>query len=396
MSCLTPFTLILLFLSANLIRAQSQDSLRVELDYGKRGFEVRTSDRNYTIQIQPRFQFRYATPFDDDPSSYEELGAPSTQYLGIRRARLKIGGNAYKPYLKYYFESDLIRGRLLDFRVMIEKWDYFKIKVGQWKVEYNRERVISSGKQGLVDRSLINTYFTLDRQQGVTVYGNFGNSGLANFSYWAAILMGSGRNINVNPTNDLMYNAKLQWNFCGKKMVMESSDIRIRKKGIGSVAFAAASYKGPYTLFSSSGGSTYFDVPDTISPYYDVKQINFETAFMKQGFSWQSEIHLKNIESANTRIDQNFAGAYLQSGYFFHQVLPQFPENLEMVARYAVFTPDFDKMNKIQEEYSVGVNYFFSGHRNKLTAEVTKFQFDDPVFGLADRYRFRMQWDISF
>src|SRR5690606_12405886 len=123
---------------------------------------------------------------------------------------------------------------LLDYRVMFEKWDWFKFKVGQWKIEYSRERSISSGKQSLVDRSLINQYFTLDRQQGVTIYGNVGNNRLANFSYWAAVLTGAGRSATTNPTNDLMYSARLQWNFTGEEMIMEGSDTEIHQKGIGS------------------------------------------------------------------------------------------------------------------------------------------------------------------
>ena len=47
--------------------------------------------------------------------------------------------------------------------MMIEKWDFFKIKIGQWKAYYNRERIISSGKQQMTDRSIITRPFTLDR-----------------------------------------------------------------------------------------------------------------------------------------------------------------------------------------------------------------------------------------
>jgi hypothetical protein len=41
------------------------------------------------------------------------------------------------------------------------------------------------------------------------------------------------------------------------------------------------------------------------------------------------------------------------------------------------------------------INWFFSGHRNKLTAEVSYLNFKDPVLGEEGGTNFRLQWDIS-
>lgn len=388
------FFLIILALALKPLNAQ--DTSSVHVSYGKKGFEFATNDDNYKLQLQARFQFRYATPYDFNPVNHTTLMQPSRQILKINRARLKVGGNAYKPYLKYYFEYELNRGALLNYTVAIEKWDWLKFKLGQWKIEYNRERIISSGKQSMVDKSLVNQYFTLDRQQGITVYGNFGNDRLANFSYWAAVLTGAGRSARANPTNDLMYSARLQWNFCGEEMIFEGSDTEIHQKGIGSIAVAGATYSGPYNIFSSSGGASIYDVQDSIRPLYDVNQINFETAYMKRGFAWQSEAHLKIVDDVVNNTTSNLAGMYFQAGYFFNQVMPRFPEKLEIAGRYAVYTPEFDTRDVVHNEYSLAVNYFFKGHANKLTAEITRFEFDDPLLGMDGRYRFRVQWDISF
>lgn len=381
------------FISKSLI---GQDTTSVVLSHGDKGFEFKTVDEKYKLQLQARFQFRYATPYDGNPRTYTQLLRPDRQVAKINRARIKVGGNAYSPDLKFYLEYDIGKNALLDYRVMFEKWQWLSFKVGQWKVEYSRERLISSGKQQTVDRSLINSYFTLDRQQGITVYGNLGNDRLANFSYWAAVTTGAGRSASANPTNDLMYSGRLQWNFCGREMVMEGSDTKIHQKGIGSVAVAGASYKGPYTMFSSSGASTYTAFPDSISPYFDVKQVNFETAYMKKGFSWQHETHLKWIGDEVNNTNEYWAGTYMQAGYFFHEAFSKFPENLEVAGRYAVFTPDVKTKETFQNEYSLAVNYFFKGHLNKLTAEITRFEFDDTMLGNEGRYRFRIQWDISF
>jgi hypothetical protein len=48
---------------------------------------------------------------------------------------------------------------------------WFNLRAGQWKAEFNRERVDSSGKQQFVDRSIANYWFTVDRQNGVMASG---------------------------------------------------------------------------------------------------------------------------------------------------------------------------------------------------------------------------------
>lgn len=374
----------------------AQDSARVNLSYGDKGFKMATADENFSLYLRGRLQFRYANPFDGNPIYFEGLDQEARQVFKIRRARLKVGGNAYKPYLKYYFEYELGGSNLLDYRVMIEKWRGLNFKIGQWKVNYNRERVVSSGKQQLVDRSLINRYFTLDRQQGVSVYGNLGGPTIANFSYEFSVLTGAGRMAYANPTNDLMYMGHLQWNFLGREMPVSGSDIKRHARPVGELGVNAATFKGPYTYFSSSGGGVLLSWPDSVPPYFEVRQANVETAIMYRGFSWQNETHIKIIEDQIAGETTTLAGAYFQAGYFFHEAIAAFPENLEVAARYAVFSPDIDLHNNRNEEYSLAVNYFFAGHKNKLTAEYTTLVYHDPVLGRDQRGRFRIQWDISF
>ena len=70
------------------------------------------------------------------------------------------------------------------------------------------------------------------------------------------------------------------------------------------------------------------------------------------------------------------------------------PEPLEIAARYANFTP-----NTLQDYYldeiTLAFNWFFKGHRNKLTMEVSEFDLETADVGIKDEFRFRIQWDIS-
>ena len=181
--------LLLLFTSLAIRSQQIKDTTKqINVSYGKKGIELRTKDNKFLFQLQSRLQFRFSTPYDADPLTYDDYSQDAQTTFKINRARLKIGGHAFEPWLKYYWEYELSQSNLLDFRIMIEKWEWMSFKVGQWKTEFTRERFISSGEQQMVERSLINRPFTVDRQLGVEVYGHLKGQGIADFNYWAAAL----------------------------------------------------------------------------------------------------------------------------------------------------------------------------------------------------------------
>ena len=63
-----------------------------------------------------------------------------------------------------YFEHDQPSNALLDLRTTFKLSDALTLRIGQWKSDHIRERVDSSGKQQLVERSISNYWFTVDRQ----------------------------------------------------------------------------------------------------------------------------------------------------------------------------------------------------------------------------------------
>ncbi|WP_026956834.1 porin [Algoriphagus vanfongensis] len=376
--------------------AQSEDSTQASITHSSKGFVFTTADKKFQLQFASRLQFRFATPDDQNPLTFDDFDNPDTRLFKINRARLKIGGHAYQPWLKYYFEYELAQGNLLDFRVMIEKWPWLKFKFGQWKVEYTRERFISSGEQQLVDRSIINRPFTLDRQQGATVYGNLAGKGIANFSYWVAALTGTGRGSTFNDDNKLMYFGRLQWNFLGEELDFAGGDLEISQRPVGIIAFAAVTNTSPYTRFSQSGGGQLEGFEAGENGQYKVDQFQVESALNYQGFSWAMEIHRKTIFDIKSQNGTTLGGFYAQAGYFPHGLIPSITPKLEIAMRLSQYRPDLDIRSNTQQEVGLVGNYFFAGHKNKLTAEVTRFTFEDQSLLRKDETRFRFQWDISF
>ncbi|NCD71127.1 porin [Mucilaginibacter sp. R11] len=371
------------------------DASNMSVRYGSKGIELQTKDNKFLFQLQSRFQFRFATPGDADPVTYDDYLQGGHTGFKINRARLKVGGHAFEPWLKYYWEYELSQSNLLDFRIMIERYKWLNFKAGQWKAEFTRERFISSGEQQMMDRSLINRSFTLDRQQGVELYGELGK-GIADFSYWAAAMTGTGRGNTKNDDNHLMYFGRLQWNFMGEPLEFEGGDLEHHEKPVAIVAASAVTNQSPYTRFSQAGGGSLEGFNADTAGRYRVNQWNLESALMYKGFSGQSEWHHKYIfDTLHGNALTEMEGYYAQAGYFFHGLIESFPRQLEIAARETVYRPNVDLRNNLQRETSLACNWFFKGHKNKLTAEVNYLSLQDPTVPMVGGYRFRIQWDIS-
>jgi len=394
-------TLVLIFVTAITTRGQEvvSDSVTQHstIKHTSKGFVFTTSDKNYELQIAGRLQFRFSSPFDQDPVTFDDFAEEKSTTFKINRARLKIGGHAYRPWLTYYFEYELSQSNLLDFKVMIEKYTWLSFKAGQWKTDYNRERVISSGEQEMVERSLINRPFTLDRQQGVAVYGHLKSTGAADFNYWVSVLTGTGRGSRANDDDKLMYVARLQWNPLGRSVDMSGSDLIRTPKPALLIAVAGVTNTSSYTRFSQSGGSSLEDFDSGLPGQYRINQCLVETAYKHNGFSWQQEAHWKNIDDRINQTQSTMVGSYWQAGYFFNEWLSFFPKELELAGRFAIYRPDIDIPDNTQREYSLAANWFFkAGHKNKLTAEYSFLAFDDEGLEYSAGSRVRVQWDISF
>jgi len=380
--------------------AEVQDTVQdkepsIRVGHGSRGFEFGTSDGNYLMQLQLRLQFRFAYPRDTDPITFDDFVEPDQILFKVNRSRIKIGGNAYRPWLKYYMEYEVGNSVLLDFRLMVEKWQALNLKVGQWKAQYSRERIISSGRQQMMERSIVNRAFTIDRQQGVSLYGRLKGSGVADFNYWASVFTGMGRGARQNDDENLMWMFRGQWNFFGRTVPFSGSDYEYHEKPAGVLAFATVTNQSPYTRFSTSGGGQLIGFEDGDPGQYRVNQWYQETAFKYRGFSWQQEFHWKKVKDTKNLTTRTLTGTYFQAGYFFHHLWPTIPKPLELAAQAAYYNPVVDVSGDLLQEYSLAANWFFNGHLNKLTADVTYFRFDFPEFDRQDEWRFRVQWEFS-
>lgn len=367
------------------------------ITYTSKGFQFTSTDGLYRLQLAGRLQFRFATPADQDPITYDDFFEQKQNLFKINRARFKVGGHAHKPWLKYYFEYELSASRLLDFRVMVEKWPWLSFKFGQWKSEYSRERVISSGNQQMMERSIINRPFTLDRQQGATLYGRLDGGGLADFNYHIMALTGTGIGARTNDDNRLMYSGRLQWNLLGDGVAMSGSALEFYSKPVASLAFAGSTNSSQYTRYSSQGGGQLVGFENESPGQYQMDQFLIESSLKYRYFSWHSEFHRKNILDRETDRLTRLQGWFVQGGFLLNPEKAVEGPKLELAGRYALFQPNMELDGNQEREYTLAFNCFFNDHLNKLTLDIARFDFEEEsVNREASGWRFRVQYDFSF
>ncbi|MDA7787369.1 OprO/OprP family phosphate-selective porin, partial [bacterium] len=182
----------------------------VNNSFGNGFYNVIAADSSYSMKLAARMQSLYITDWDLDES--DGLHNGNSQFL-IRRARLKFGGFVLNPKVKYKIELGLSNKDLgkVDDRNneapkmildAVVKWNFYKnftLWAGQTKLPGNRERVISSANLQLVDRSLVNKRFNIDRDMGIQLRHHFKLG--KNFIVQESIAMSQGEGRNVVQDN---------------------------------------------------------------------------------------------------------------------------------------------------------------------------------------------------
>jgi len=384
-------------------KSKALEKFPATVSYGDKGFEFKTDNGKFSMQIQNRLQFRYANPFDSDPRTLADLERDQSSFM-VRRARFKVGGHAYWPWLKYYMQYDWSQPILRDFYLDVSKFSEAQLRLGRGKVLWNDERVTSSGRQQFANRSLINDIFTVDRQQGAQLFGRVFPGEWYDFSYAAGVFTGLGVGERNNDDDNMMYTGRLQWNFLGKELEFSQSDVEFHEQPAASLAFAGATNKSRCTAFETASDSCRALPGFALGRpgQFRVNQAMEEFRFKWRGFSLQNEYHWKQVEDtlkseADPTKKTDLFGAYVQAGYFPHALVQAVPKQLEFAVRYAFVDPNADRSNDLQQEVSAAINWFFAGHSNKLTFEISHLRVEDPILLVEQsEERARMQWDISF
>ena len=395
------FTLLCISLTT-LIQAQEISDTK----FGKGMINFIAKDSSFSVKFAPRIQSRYQSQWDFDG---EEYGDADLNFI-IRRARLKFGGFAFTPKLKYKIELGLsnrdISGAsiynkntpryILDAVVMWNFYQNFELWAGQTKLPGNIERVVSSANLQLIDRSLLNSKFNIDRDMGVQLRHKIKWGGNFVTKEKFSISQGEGRNITVGNIGGLQYTSRLELLPFGEflsKGDYSQGDLKREKSvkamfgftyDINNNAVKNRSNMGSY-MTQSNGGL--FET--------DIETVFIDSVIKYRGFALTGEYANRNADriealeadgatktgavvGAGSAI--NFQGSYL------------FKNNVEMTLRYT--NVDFKEVTRLSDlqQLTYGISKYVVGHSLKIQADLTFSQSDST----RDYVLFRTGFDLHF
>jgi len=195
-------------------------------DDEKYAMGFKSKDDKYSLNLGARMQFRYT--FKDNDPDYDgehHESVVDTNNLDIRRARVYFGGNIYSKLVHYYveFDGDSFNVGVRDFYVYWDPINELNAKMGYFKVPFNRQRMASSAKLLLQDRSIASEAFDQDRDYGIDIYGKPFEG---HMEYHASVFQGAGEKANENIDNELMYVLSLRYNPFGKYDYYDETDVK--------------------------------------------------------------------------------------------------------------------------------------------------------------------------
>jgi len=387
-------------LSLNLCAQEISDT-----KFGKGIINFTAKDSSFSVKFAPRIQARYQTLWAHDGNKY---GNPEYNF-SIRRARLKFDGWAYSPKLQYKIELGLsnrdISGAneftrnspriLMDAVIMWNFYENFELWAGQTKLPGNIERVISSANLQLVDRSLLNSNFNIDRDMGIQLrhFDKLGKSFVIREKF--ALSQGEGRNITQGNEGGLQFTSRLELLPFGeftKDGDYLGADLSREKHP---KLFLAATYDlNQDAVRTRSNLGSYMFLEDGSLYETDIATVFVDAMFKYNGFSFMGEFaHREADNPVAVETDGTPTGDIvlegdalnLQAGYLFKS-------NYEIAARYT--TTHYDPVNGKDDEnqYTLGGSKYVVGHKLKIQSDLTYTTIEGAEAGIE----FRIGFDLHF
>lgn len=366
-------TIVIMTLLVNVkVQAQKQGTY-TKTTFGK-GIGFASSDSSFTLALSGRIQSMAEV-------KHELNDEKTTADFFVRRCRLNIQGTAFHPTFTYriqlgFAQRDITADNTANQNNLIlrdamlyyapKKW--LKFGFGQTKLPGNRQRQVSSANLQLVERSIANNNFTLDRDKGIWMFNNF-KFGKSILKSTFAISTGDGR-INSDKNGELCYSGRAELypfgEFAGNGDYIEASQEReqtLKLAVAGVYSFNSAASRtmgqlGEYLYNNQHANITYYG-GDLILKYkgYSLEMELYNREADKGIITNSKDTTLKNyIISGRTFM--------IQSGIFISK-------RSEIAVRYARIDPSQNIISlfKTQEEYVLGYSRYFFKHNLKLQTD---------------------------
>ncbi len=354
--------------STTAFKSESSIPVKVSLD---KGLKFKTEDDKFSLTIRYRFQARFGFSELENGDDWKFTGVEAR----IRRARLRFDGHVLSKKLEYHIQLSFSRADmdwdnsgvpnvLRDAYFTYKASPKFEIVFGQTKLPGNRQRVVSSGDQQFVDRSIVNATYNIDRDF-LLMFKHNGNLGI-DYILKGAFSGGEGRNSNIG-NGGICYSARAELLPFGK--FTDGGDY-----------FESDLAREPKPKLSLAGGASFNDLavrtagqlgkdmknPASITVYHADALLKYN------GLSSYTEFMKRETNHAFPELNNN--KIFIHRGYgIMSQLGYLLKNNLEFAFRYSSVIPDkeiYSVAPKV-EEYTIGVSKYLNKHSVKLQSDLT-------------------------
>lgn len=331
------------------------------------GVTFDTGDGQFSLTVRGRLQLRYTAFAIDGATGF---GALQQAFL-VRRARLQFDGT-FLEHFDYKLQlgmsaSDMETGNpnvIRDAQVTWTRYRDLNVRVGQGKVQYDRQRLNSSSAMQFTDRSAVTSEFTLDRDVGVTLLSEdlFGMDGT--LLYALGLHGGEGRNPSMSGTG-LLLSARVGVRpFGGFDDLSEADLSRSPEPRLGLYAGVARNWDA--TRARGSHGDHF------VQGSADYTHFLVDGLFKWNGLSVSGAFHLRTSDNAMLDDILIGPGGPTRTGWgFYGQVGYVFAPELEVVARYNQVRGFEDRPTSLLDltEIGAGFGWYLMDQDLKLQAD---------------------------
>ena len=373
--------------------------------FGKGLMNISGKDSTWSMNFSARVQYLTSTTWQEEDGSY---GGPESNSL-IRRSRLKFKGFAYHPNLTYKIEMafsnrDMSGGSnytsnspriILDASV---RWKFNQnlwIQFGQAKLPGNIERIISSSKLALVDRSILNSKFNIDRDFGLQMRYKFNLSKKFVVKKTFAISQGEGRNVSKGNLGGHQYTAKIDLlpfgNFKSDGDYV-GNDIEREKKPKLLVG-VAYDYNNDSVKTRGNTGN----YMETTTGFFktDIKSLFVNSHFKYMGLSFMGEYASRTSDDAISKnSDGSLTGDIVNDGSAINfQIGYVTPSNVAITTRFTnIKFKDIIYPKNDTEQLTIGLSKYFVKHKLKIQSDLTS----EKSMNNKNKIFYRLQFEIHF
>ena len=351
------------------------------------GIRIGEQDVPLSLKFNSWFQLRHSY-FDSNGIN------PNENNFEFERLRLIFAGYAYSTDLNYFIQLDgdsdqSAQVDLLDYYIRYDvghdlNWfddGKLGVRLGQWKMPFNRARAESGTKLQFADRSMASVFFDLNRSVGIGLYGR--SSDLVPGLQWEVALHNGFQNSGMQPgrrgqlDRNPGISGRVEMRAIGEWGSDGEPDLNQHRNPAFKVGAGFA-----FTRVHADGASEFdrfraVDSGDTISSIlppganaYSNTMFAIDGNYKCNGWSMLGEYYFRTIgdvsgASVTALFDHGFL---LQSGCFL------IPEKLEIIARYSRISGDSGTLGATVEsadEVAGGLAWYIRGQDLKLIFDAT-------------------------